>query len=244
MKVNRIKSIQWHWELSLRRINESLKGHLAFFFVLALLSMSGTASGSERYDSDTLVKKVRLALNRIKPFQIHFVQQVYIDEQHEANIPDIEESGEILFKNHHHLKWTYLKPDFKVFLLQEDDYQFYDEDNEQLTIGKIKDRSQQWIWQLFFSDDILKYTYEQVNGAQKTIFIKKEDDEQPLDIEIRLNKDFLPVRVIQEDPNTGVRMIFYFKDYKEKIKIPEDAFELNVPGDVEIIEGEIGVVGE
>jgi outer membrane lipoprotein-sorting protein len=205
---------------------------------------SGTASDSERNGSDTLVKKVRFALNRIKPFQIQFVQQVYVDEQYDSDIADIEESGEILFKNHQHLKWTYLKPDFKVFLLQQDDYKFYDEENEQLTIGKIKDRSQQWIWQLFFSDDVLQYTYEQVNGAHKKIYIKREDAEQPLDIEIRLNKDFLPVQVIQEDPNSGVRMIFYFKDYKEKIKIPKDAFELNVPEDVEIIEGEIGRAGE
>ncbi len=226
------------------RVNESFRGQVTFFFVLVLLLMSGTAYDSEGSGSDTLVKKVRLALNRIKPFQIKFVQQVYIDEQHDADIADIEESGEILFKNHQHLKWTYLKPDFKVFLLQQDDYKFYDEENEQLTIGKIKDRSQQWIWQLFFSDDILQYTYERVNGAQQKIYIKKEDAEQPLDIEIHLNKYFLPVQIIQEDPNTGVRMIFYFKDYKEKIKIPKDAFELNVPEDVEIIEGEIGRVGE
>jgi len=226
------------------RLNKSFRGQVTFFFVLILLLGSGTASDSERNGSDTLVKKVRFALNRIKPFQIQFVQQVYVDEQYDSDIADIEESGEILFKNHQHLKWTYLKPDFKVFLLQQDDYKFYDEENEQLTIGKIKDRSQQWIWQLFFSDDILQYTYERVNGAHKKIYIKKEDAEQPLDIEIRLNKDFLPVQVIQEDPNTGVRMIFYFKDYKEKIKIPKDAFELNVPEDVEIIEGEIGRAGE
>jgi hypothetical protein len=34
-------------------------------------------------------------------------------------------------------------------------------------------------------------------------------------------------------------MIFYFKDYKEKIKIPKDAFELKVPEDVEMIDGEV-----
>ena len=207
----------------------------AFFFGLILLLSIGTASGVEWNGSQSLVKKVRLALNRIKPFQTRFVQQVYIDEQ-----LDIEESGEILFKDDQHLKWTYLKPDFKIFLLQKENYKFYDEENEQLTIGKIKKRSQQWIWQLFFSDEILQYTYERVNGVDKKIFIKREDAEQPLNIEIRLNKDFLPVQVIQEDRNTGVRMIFYFKDYKEKIKMPKDAFELKVPGDVEIIDGEIG----
>lgn len=148
---------------------------------------------------------------------------------------DIEESGEILFKNEHHLRWTYLKPDFKVFLLQEDDYKFYDQENEQLTVGKVKDRGRQWLWQLFYSDDILRYTYTTGTGEKK-IFIKKQQAEEPLNIEILLNNDYLPVQVIQQDPNTGARMIFYFKDYKENITIPGDAFELKVPKEVETVE--------
>jgi outer membrane lipoprotein-sorting protein len=147
----------------------------------------------------------------------------------------IEESGEILFKDDRHLKWTYLKPDFKVFLLQEDDYQFYDEENGQIIVGKVKDRGRQWLWQLFFSEDILRYGYTAGSGEKK-IFIKKGGAEEPLDIEILLNNDYLPVQVIQQDPNTGARMIFYFKDYKEKIAIPGDAFELKVPTDVETVE--------
>lgn len=157
---------------------------------------------------------------------------------------DIEESGEILFKDDRHLRWTYLKPDFKVFLLQEDDYKFYDQENEQLTVGKVKDRSRQWLWQLFFSDDILQYTDttgtigagSAAGAAEKRIFIKKQQADEPLNIEILLNNDYLPVEVIQQDPNTGARMIFYFKDYKEKITIPGDAFELKVPKDVEMVE--------
>lgn len=176
-----------------------------------------------------LIKKVREALNRIKPFQTSFIQQVYSDEQ-----IDIEESGEILFKDDQHLKWTYVKPDFKVFLLIKNLYKFYDEENEQLTIGEINDRSQQWIWQLFFSDEILQYT--RVDETLKKIYIKKNDPEQPLDIEIRLNNEYLPVQVIQVDPNSGARMIFYFKDYKGNIKIPEDAFLLKVPEDVDVID--------
>jgi outer membrane lipoprotein-sorting protein len=131
-----------------------------------------------------------------------------------------------------------------VFLLQEDDYQFYDQENEQLTVGKVKDRSRQWLWQLFFSDDILQYTstigtsgtVATGGAAEKKIFIKKQHAEEPLNIEILLNSDYLPVEVIQQDPNTGSRMIFYFKDYKEKIVVPGDAFELKVPKNVETIE--------
>ncbi|MCP5104568.1 MAG: hypothetical protein GY950_14375 [bacterium] len=175
------------------------------------------------------IKKVRRELNRIKPFNVGFVQQVYSDEQ-----LDIEESGEILFKDDRHLKWTYLDPDYKVFLLQEDQYKFYDRENEQLTVGKIGERSRQWLWQLFFSDDILQYTRE--DKTRQKIHIKKEDPEEPLDIEIRLNDHFLPMQVIREDAATGARMIFYFKDYKEKVKIPGNAFELKVPEDVEVID--------
>lgn len=130
-----------------------------------------------------------------------------------------------------------MEPDTKVFLLLEDEYKFYDEENEQLIIGKIKDRSQQWIWQLFFSENILRYAHTGPAPHQrlKKIYIKKEDPDDPMDIEIILDNDSLPVQVIQADRDTGARMIFYFKDYKRNVKLPGDAFEIKVPRDVEII---------
>lgn len=197
--------------------------------------MAGAAGGkntqpAQRVSAESLVKKVRENLNRIKPFRLQFVQQVYTDDT-----LSIEESGEIIFKDERHLKWIYLKPNFKVFLLWEDNYKFYDEENEQVTIGKIKDQGRQWLWQLFFSEDILRYSYTTTPGEKK-IFIKKESTEEPLDIEIVVNNDYLPVQVIQQDPTTNTRMIFYFKDYKEKILIPGDAFELKVPKNVETVE--------
>lgn len=196
------------------------------------------SAGPETPESDQsqLLKKVRHALNRITPFQVRFVQQVYSEEEPDVDTaPDIEESGEILFKDKSHLKWTYLKPDLKVFLLMEENFKFYDEDNEQLTVGKIKDRGGQWIWQLFFSDNILRYT--RVVDSGKIIVIKKEDPREPLNVEIHLNNRYLPERVIQQDRGTGARMVYTFSDYKENVEIPEKAFELNVPDDVEIVDG-------
>lgn len=183
-----------------------------------------------------LLKKVRHALNRIRPFHVRFVQQVYSEAQPDVDAaPDIEESGEILFKDDRHLKWTYLKPDLKVFLLEDENYKFYDEDNEQLTVGKLKDRGGQWIWQLFFSDDISRYT--RVGETGKIMFIKKDDPGEPLNVEIHLSKKYLPVKVIQQDRGTGARMVYIFTDYKENVEIPDNAFELKVPEDVEIIDG-------
>ncbi len=206
-----------------------------FFFVMVFVQAASQAA-SQAPGQSRVLEKVRHALNRIKPFRVCFVQQVYGDEQPDAEaLPDIEESGEILFKDDRNLKWTYLKPDLKVFLLENENYKFYDEDNEQLTVGKLKDRGGQWIWQLFFSDDISRYT--RLDHTGKIIFIKKEDPQEPLNVEIHLNKEYLPVKVIQQDRGTGARMVYTFTDYKENVEIPANAFELDVPDDVEIIDG-------
>jgi outer membrane lipoprotein-sorting protein len=182
------------------------------------------------------IKTVRDSLNRIKPFKVNFSQQVYTDEQ-----LDIEESGEIIFKNDRFLKWTYLDPDYKVFLLEGDNYQFYDEDNEQLIIGKIKDRSHRWVWQMLFSDDIFRDYLVTWDKARKKIHIKNNPTSRTgdtgdiaIDIEIIINDDSLPVTLIQVDPSAA-RIVYHFKEYKPKIKIPGDTFRLSVPDDVEII---------
>jgi outer membrane lipoprotein-sorting protein len=190
------------------------------------LAVSFSPSG---HDVREKIEEIRRSLNRIKPFKVSFVQQVSGDEDASMGV-DLEESGEILFKNDQQLKWTYLEPDYKVFLLEGDEYQFYDEDNEQLIIGKIKDRSQQWIWQLLFADDIFRYA--RWDEARKSIHIKNDRDS--IDMEIIINSDSLPVKVIQIDLS-GARMVYYFKDYCQGIIIPDDAFLLKVPQGVDIV---------
>lgn len=199
------------------------------FVFSASPALSQVSSSVTGHDAQEKIKEIRRSLNRIKPFKVSFVQQVSSDEN--ANMPaDLEESGEILFKNDQQLKWTYLEPDYKVFLLEGDEYQFYDEDNEQLILGKIRDRSQQWIWQLLFSDDIFRYA--RWDDSRKRIHIKNDRDS--IDMEIIINSDSLPVKVVQTDLS-GARMVYYFKDYRQKIIIPEDAFRLKVPEGVDIV---------
>lgn len=199
------------------------------FVFSAPLSLSRVSISVSGQDVQEKIKEIRRSLNRIKPFKVSFVQQVSGDEN--ANMAvDLEESGEILFKNDRQLKWTYLEPDYKVFLLEGDDYQFYDEDSEQLILGKIKDRSQQWIWQLLFADDIFRYA--RWDEGRKSIHIKNERDS--IDMEIIINRDSLPVKVVQTDLS-GARMVYYFKNYRQRINIPEDAFRLKVPEGVDIV---------
>jgi len=204
--------------------------------VLQSISPPSDHQGPGITSAKETIKTVRDSLNRIKPFKVNFTQQVYTDEQ-----LDIEESGEIIFKNDQLLKWTYLDPDYKVFLLAGDNYQFYDEDNQQLMIGKIKDRSQQWVWQMLFSDDIFRDYQVNWDKTRKSIHIKNNPGSRSgdtvdttIDIEIIIDNDSLPITLIQADPS-GARIVYQFRGYKPQIEIPGDTFRLKVPDDVEII---------
>ncbi len=232
----------WHKKsIMKKRLRDSFSlwgGVLLFFFLVPAVSVSAGVpalffspdDSAVSTEPSPMVKAVRAALTGIKPFRVTFVQQVFSDRE-----MDIEESGSILFEDDQHLKWIYRVPDYKVFLLVNEDYRFYDEENEQLTVGKVKRKSRQWIWQLLFSDDMGPYTRTESDGGVKKLYIKKEEGENALDVEIHLGDDFLPVRVIQVDPTTDVRMVFKFGPYEGNVRVPENAFELKVPTDVEII---------
>jgi len=195
-------------------------------------------------DENSQLKKIRQALNRIKPFKVRFVQEVFTDNTIEA---DIRESGEIIFKNDTSLKWTYLEPDYKVFLLEDDDYRFYDEDNEQLIVGKIKDRSQQWVWQVLFADDLTRHSRISWDNEHRTLKIKNDPQgfsgesgkigDVDIDIEVTINEDFFPVKVVQLDPS-GARILYHFNKYTPHVKINDDTFRLKIPEGVEIIREE------
>jgi outer membrane lipoprotein-sorting protein len=200
---------------------KNIKLILIFFFCSIVLPGYPEALETDSY----LIDKVRDSIDRIKPFKVAFTQQVFDEDQLE-----IEESGEIVFKDQKTLKWTYLDPDYKVFILMGDDYKFYDRDNEQLTIGKIKDKNRQWLWQLLFSKEMAGYI--KPDNKNMKVYLKNEPDK--LDIEIEIDNEFLPVKAIQKDPS-GVIMVYHFKDYMKKIKITDQIFKLEVPEDTDVV---------
>ncbi|MGE5340456.1 MAG: LolA family protein [Candidatus Omnitrophota bacterium] len=202
-----------------------------FFCTFGCLPSNLNGSEHSRDQTVAIIHKIRESLNGIKPFNVEFIQQVSSESGLNAPV-DVEESGEILFKNDQNLKWTYLKPDYKLFLLEGNTYRFYDQDNEQLTIGKITDWKRQWIWQLLFSNEIVRYASSRDEGNRKKLFIKHAAES--LEVEILVNSDFLPIRMTQIDPS-GARMTYFFKNYRPHTVIPADAFQLKIPKGVEVI---------
>ncbi len=189
---------------------------LLLFFVTIL---------SAATETHPFVKQVRTAIKRIKPFKVAFVAQVVNDQEIE-----IEESGIIIFKDKDHLKWTYMNPDFKVFLLEGKKYQFYEKDNEQLTIGNVNNNKQHWIWQLIFAPDYNRHITCDIK--QKKILI--QDPDEDLNVVIFLNDQMLPQKVVQKDPS-GLTLVHLFKDYQIRVELKRDDLQLKVPKGIDIV---------
>ena len=118
--------------------------------------------------------------------------------------------------------------------MQGNTYQFFDKENNQLIIGKIVEEKQRWIWQLLFSEKITDGV--KCDRLSKRIIIKKEDEE--LDFEVFIGNQMLPEKVVQYD-TSGAKYIYYFNNYKKRVKIAQKDFQLELPEDVEIIDGNL-----
>lgn len=191
------------------------------WLLFALSLNSNTASKS-------LLDQVRYNLNRIKPFKVNFVQRVFLEGELE-----IEESGEILFKDSAELKWTYMVPDYKVFILKKDRYRFFDRENNQLMKGEITATNQKWIWQLLFTKEISEHVT--FNDQERVITINWEKEE--LKFQVYIGSGGLPIKVVQHDVS-GARYDYLFENYQASVKLSQSDFEINLPKDVEIIDGD------
>ena len=197
---------------------------LSFLFFVIALPVS-----PESGQVPPLLQTVRTSISVIQPFQVRFEQQLIVDDE-----LIVEESGEILFKNPQQIRWEYLKPERKIFLLEGDFYQFYEVEENQLTRGEIEEKNQQWFWQLLFSDEIKEI---KVGVAQGDRILLLQDETQEIDIEIHLNKENLPSRIIKKDAS-GATEVLKLKRYKKKVKVSAADFELKLPDDVVIIDSE------
>lgn len=172
------------------------------------------------------LNKVRNKLDSIKPFKVKFINQV-INE----SVLEIEEKGEMTFRDRGKIKWEYLEPDHKIWILSDDSYEYYDIEDEQVTRGKLAKKTQLWIFQLLYTKESIKYINVDVKGRQ-IHFLNEEDG---ADFKIYLSEKLLPSKIIQKDP-TGVEIVYVFSEYKTKVTLPSDFFQLKIEGEVDIIE--------
>ncbi len=213
----------------------SRKTFLRFFLLLLIFNINfvGIQSVSAQLSTpisakNSLLLQVRKNLKNASPFYLNFKQQVFDDSDMIT-----EESGNILFVDINRIKWVYNDPEYKVFLINKNKYEFYDKESNQLTKGRIKENRQKWIWQILFSNSIADEIV--CNEEKKIISIinKKED----IDFKVYIDKNGLPQKVLQQQV-AGLKYIYFFENYKVKYKYKKNVFDLNLPKDIDIVDME------
>jgi len=178
----------------------------------------------------TWLEQVRAKITGSQPFKADFVQQVFIDGE-----MSLEESGFIFFVDRAHVKWQYLRPEFKTFILENGSYRFYDRENNQLTKGHIGSRNEQLIWDLLFSQKPGQIS--RWEERTRTMLLRVDDPSGWQELKIKIGRDLLPERVEQTSANE-VTTVYLFKKYLTRITPDAGEFVLNLPATVEIIEEE------
>lgn len=174
------------------------------------------------------LKQVRARILSCQPFRVDFVQQVYIDEE-----MTIQESGVIVFADRDRVKWQYLDPTPKTFILENGGYRFFDPENKQLLRGRVGARGEQLIWELLFSDR--PGNASRWNSKTRTITLSLAGENGVQELEITVGADLLPARVRQTAVNE-VTTVYVFKNYRSRVALGSREFDLDLPPDVEIID--------
>lgn len=177
---------------------------------------------------DDFLQRVRDKILNSQPFKTDFIQQVFIDEE-----KILEESGVIIFADRSRVKWQYLNPEAKIFILKDGNYSFYDMENNQLMRGRIGARSEQLIWELLFSDR--PGNASSWDAQQRTIRLRLDGQGGVQELKIKVGADYLPERVEQITINE-VTTVYLFRNYRSRITLNPGEFDLALPDDVEIIE--------
>jgi outer membrane lipoprotein-sorting protein len=203
-----------------------MKPRFAAAAVLALLSCVAGAPAAPA----SLLERMRAAIIASQPFRADFVQQVFIDGE-----LNLEESGFIVFADRTRVKWQYLNPERKTFILENGRYQYYDRESNQLLKGAIDPGNEQVIWDLLCSGD----PGQDIRWEERTRTIRLgfQAGRERQELAIRVAPDFLPERVRQVSAQ-DVITVYAFRAYRTRIALDPGEFKLDLPEDVEIIENE------
>lgn len=192
-------------------------------FTLLLLLSAGPALWAL-----TPAERMKERLNSLRPFRVRFVQQVFVN-----GAKEMEESGDILFESGKRLKWSYTRPEVKIFVLTGNEYQFFQQEENQLQKGRITTRDEHLLWQIL-TDERLPSSVR-CDEARRTVFLSTTSDQGAVQWEIHLDARFLPERVVQTD-ESGVTYTYLFSDYQGRVKCRDADFIIPLPKNVEIVE--------
>jgi outer membrane lipoprotein-sorting protein len=199
--------------------------------LLLLLSLETALFAATPSQGDAgFLRQVRERIRQSQPFRVDFVQRVVVDDE-----VTIEESGYVVFAGRERVKWQYLKPDYKTFILEDDGYRFYDRENNQLLRGRLGERSRELVWEALFADRPGQAC--RWDARLRTITLRLDGEGGIEELKVQVGADLLPRRVEQSAVN-DVTTVYEFARYRTRVALAAGEFALDLPADVEVIEAE------
>jgi len=150
------------------------------------------------------------------------------------------EKGVVEMKRPAFMRWEYRHPEHKVFVADGETTWFYLEEQNQLLISPfdIEASDSPLLFFLGRGDLRSRFSAALVNG-EEGIFVKltpKSPDPEIEELVMEIGEDdFLIRRIVIRDP-IGQQNEYILTNMRKNVHIPGERFEIELPGDVEIIE--------
>ena len=191
-------------------------------------------------DAEAAAARVEQRLRTLTTLQADFEQLYFTQTVSEP----LRQRGTFLFQKPDLMRWEYKEPEANVFLYRDGVFSFYIPADKQLIRSRAaKDRYEVEILAFFAGTRALREAYlaEPASfpggtdgGIQLRLTPREEGDYSHILLEAEAGTGLIR-RAIFFDW-TGTRQEFRFSRLRVDARLPRGAFDLRVPGDVEVIE--------
>jgi len=189
--------------------------------------------------AEDIALKTEAKLRSFRSLQADF-KQVYYSST--VSTP-LEEEGRLYLQKPGWMKWEYLKPEKKIFLIKNNLYQEYYAEEKQLVEKTFSDEENEAeVLSLLagergilenYSVDLSPFPTENSNVFQIKLTPLTEETDTFILLEIDV-KTWLIKKIVSFDW-TSNKQEFHFSRIEINKNFPKDTFELDIPADVEII---------
>ncbi len=205
------------------------------FCLLTLLALSFAQTAQE------VALRVENTLRSYQSFQANFEQFYY-----SATISTpLHEKGKLYFKKPNLMKWEYLDPEEKVFLIKDDLFWDYNKEEKQLIKYDLSQGEQNTeVISLLsgkialldnYSVELNPFPTENANTIQIKLTPKDEEFADTF-LLLEINEKTWFIQTLISFDWAGNKTEFRFSKIKPNVTLQNKTFELRLPPDVEIIE--------
>ncbi len=195
------------------------------------------AAGAQSLSADTLAEHIDHHYDSLHSLEVHFTQE------YTGLGMDRHETGVLLLKKPGRMRWTYSKPDGKLFVLDGHDGYFYSpgDTTAQRVPAKELDDLRSPLRLLLGHTKLEKELTGLVidpdgNGIYTLTGIPRGLEKRVALLSITATADGV-IQQMEIEETDGVRNMLIFSDEKQNVAAPESAFVFTPPAGVRVVDG-------